>query len=125
MKLDYVIIFVDDVDAATKFYEKAFGFTLKFMHESLAFAEMDTGSTTLAFASHDLAQESSGVESLSGPKNCFEIALTTEDVQIALDTAIRAGAELLKSPEEKPWGQTVSYVRDPFGTLVEICTPMS
>jgi lactoylglutathione lyase len=24
-----------------------------------------------------------------------------------------------------PWGQTVSYVRCPDGTLVELCTPMA
>jgi hypothetical protein len=28
-------------------------------------------------------------------------------------------------PEKKPWGQTVSYVRDDDGVLVEICTPWS
>lgn len=26
-------------------------------------------------------------------------------------------------PERQPWGQTVSYVRDPDGFLVELCTP--
>jgi hypothetical protein len=27
-------------------------------------------------------------------------------------------------PTVKPWGQTVSYVRDLDGFLVEICSPM-
>ncbi|MES1265849.1 MAG: VOC family protein, partial [Variovorax sp.] len=36
-----------------------------------------------------------------------------------------AGARLLKPATEKPWGQTVAYLRCPDGTLVEVCTPMS
>jgi hypothetical protein len=31
----------------------------------------------------------------------------------------------LAAPSAKPWGQTVSYVRCPDGTLVELCTPMA
>jgi hypothetical protein len=26
--------------------------------------------------------------------------------------------------KQKPWGQTVGYVRDPDGFLVEICSPI-
>lgn len=38
--------------------------------------------------------------------------------------AVKAGAELIAKPTEKPWGQTVSYVRSIEGTLIEICSPM-
>lgn len=38
--------------------------------------------------------------------------------------ALAAGATELRAPEAKPWGQTVSYVRCPDGTLVELCTPV-
>ena len=38
--------------------------------------------------------------------------------------AINAGAVSIKEPLLKPWGQTVSYVRCPDGTLVEICSPV-
>ncbi|NDB99734.1 MAG: VOC family protein, partial [Betaproteobacteria bacterium] len=39
--------------------------------------------------------------------------------------AIAAGAVSIKGPVEKPWGQTVAYVRCPDGTLVEICSPIA
>ena len=26
-------------------------------------------------------------------------------------------------PKQQPWGQVVGYVRDPFGTLLEIASP--
>ncbi|POA14248.1 glyoxalase, partial [Pseudomonas sp. FW300-N1A1] len=30
----------------------------------------------------------------------------------------------LSAPVTKPWGQVVSYVRCPDGTLVELCSPI-
>ena len=38
--------------------------------------------------------------------------------------AIAAGAKQLSETVAKPWGQVVSYVRCPDGTLVELCTPV-
>jgi lactoylglutathione lyase len=51
-----------------------------------------------------------------------EIALVAEDAayRIALD----AGCEPLAAPTDKPKGQRVGYVRDPFGMLVELATPL-
>lgn len=40
----------------------------------------------------------------------------------AHDKAAKARAVSLKQPTVKPWGQTVSYVRCPYGTLVELCS---
>ena len=55
----------------------------------------------------------------------MEIALDTEDVHAAHHAAIAHGAIELSAPTQKPWGQVVSYVRAPDGTLVEcacLCT---
>jgi uncharacterized glyoxalase superfamily protein PhnB len=38
--------------------------------------------------------------------------------------ALAAGAANVSDPATKPWGQTVAYVRDQTGFLVELCTPM-
>ena len=61
----------------------------------------------------------------SGEPLGMEIALVTEDVAAAHAKAIAEGAVSLKEPLLKPWGQTVSYVRCPDGTLVEICSPVA
>ena len=53
-----------------------------------------------------------------------EIALTTPDVPALFTRAVNAGAAAVSEPATKPWGQTVAYVRDPSGFLVELCTPM-
>ncbi|MDG5816908.1 VOC family protein [Chitinispirillales bacterium ANBcel5] len=124
MKLTYVIIYVEDVVKATQFYNLAFGLEVKFIHESNMYAEMKSGETTLSFAANSMLEANTGIEPLKGVKNCFEIALTTDDVKGALDKAVSNGARIIKEPQTKPWGQVVAYVQDPFGTIVEICTPM-
>jgi uncharacterized glyoxalase superfamily protein PhnB len=124
MKLNYVIIYVDNAVKATEFYEKAFGLKTKFIHESNMYAEMISGETTLAFANNEMFQMNFEMEPLKGVKNCFEIAFSTNNVKEAFERAIANGAKEIKKPEQKPWGQTVAYVNDDFGTIVEICTPM-
>ncbi len=46
MRLGYVIFYVRDVSETVQFYQKAFGLTCRFTHESGAYAEMETGQTT-------------------------------------------------------------------------------
>lgn len=89
---------------------------------------METGSTALAFASHELGKSNlpNGYVKANGDKPLgVEIALVTDDVAAAYTKALAAGAVVIKEPLAKPWGQTVAYVRCPDGTLVEICSPVS
>ena len=128
MKFGYTIVYVPDVIASVEFFERAFGLKRRFVHES-GYAEMDTGSTALAFATHALGASNlpNGYvkASDSGEPLGMEIALVTDDVVAAHAKAIAEGAVSIKAPLLKPWGQTVSYVRCPDGTLVEICSPVA
>lgn len=54
----------------------------------------------------------------------FEIAFETDDVKSAYDRAVAAGASPAQDVRDEPWGQTTSYVTDPNGYLVEICSPV-
>ena len=128
--LGYVILYVKDVAASLAFYEKAFGLTRRFFHDDhgKAYGELETGATRLAFASIVLAEEhlqqpiaAAGPDQ---PPPGVEIALTTPDVPALFQRAVNAGAKAIGEPAAKPWGQTVAYLRDPAGFLVEICTPM-
>lgn len=127
MKYGYTILYVDDVLKTVAFYEKALGLKKLFVHESNAYAEMDTGATRLAFTAKSLAKEN-GLDfgqlgSFSSPPP-FEVALVTDDVESAFKKAVANGASELKKPVQKPWGQLVGYIRDCNGFLVEICSPL-
>ncbi len=127
-KLGHVIFYVKDVVKTVEFYEKAFGLERAFIDPSCQYAQMETGSTALAFASYELARQNLGKEFHAiTPKELpgCEISLTAKNVSQALDHAVKSGAELIASPEDKPWGQTVAYVRDFNGILIEIATTCS
>ena len=127
MKFGYTIIYTDDVEASISFFEKAFGLQRRFVHES-GYGELETGSTALAFASHELGKGNlpDGYIRVNEDRPVgVEIALVTDDVAKAYARALDAGAASLKGPVAKPWGQIVAYVRCPDGTLVEICSPVS
>lgn len=127
MKFGYTIIYVPNVVASIEFFECAFGLQRRFVHES-GYAELETGPTALAFASHELGQTNlpEGYVSAGASKQPLgiEVALVAENVELAHAKALAAGAREIKSPTLKPWGQTVSYVRCPEGTLVELCSPV-
>lgn len=127
MRLGYVILYVPDVAEAVAFYERAFALERRFVHESGQFAEMETGQTALAFVSEELAQSTCGEFSANRPTGSpagIEVAFVSDDVSEAFERAVAAGAVSTVAPVEKPWGQTVAYVRDLNGCLVEICSPM-
>jgi catechol 2,3-dioxygenase-like lactoylglutathione lyase family enzyme len=127
MKFGYTIIYTNDVEKSIEFFENAFGFKRRFIHES-EYGELVTGDTALAFASHDLGSSNlpNGYIKTDSEKPLgIEIALVTDDVQKAFQNSLKFGATLIKEPVQKPWGQLVAYVRCPDGTLVEICSPVS
>jgi lactoylglutathione lyase len=126
--LGYTILYVSDVTQSITFYEKAFGFERKFITPEQDYAELNTGSTTLSFASKTLAKsnlKNGFLESNTKEKPFgIEIALVTTDVLEVLEKAVQLGAAQIEAPIVKPWGQTVAYIRDLDGFLIELCTPM-
>jgi lactoylglutathione lyase len=127
MRFGYTILYVGDVAASVDFYERAFDLERRFVHESGQYAELETGATALAFATHELAAENVPgffrPARASDPPPPFEVCLVTEDVKGGFARAVEAGAEEVSRPQQKPWGQEVAYVRDPDGVLVEIASP--
>jgi uncharacterized glyoxalase superfamily protein PhnB/AraC-like DNA-binding protein len=125
-KLGWVIVYVPDVEAAIAFYEKSFGLQRGFIAPDASYGELDTGDTKLSFASEQLGDShfDGGFRRPSADKPFnVEVALVFDDPEAAFARAVENGATVLAEPERKPWGQVVSYVRDPFGTLVEVCSP--
>jgi len=128
MKLGYTIIYVPDVTRAIEFYERCFGLTRRFVSEGADYAELDTGATVLSFSAESLMTGLVGDfhrNSLQAPPVGIEITFVTDDVQVAYERAVQNGAVAVAEPALKPWGQTVSYVRDLNGVLVEIASEIS
>lgn len=128
IKFAYTILYVEDVEKTLSFYEKAFGLSRKFIAPGNEYGELSTGDTTLSFAAITLAKKnlSAGFAESKPDGKPFgiEIAFAVEDVEAVFQKAVKAGAAAVEKAKTKPWGQTVAYVKDPNGFLIEICTPM-
>lgn len=126
MKFRWTIFYVADVAATIEFYEKAFALSRRFVAEDSSFGEVETGQTRLGFAAMHMSEGAlpGGVMALdsAGKPQAAEIGFATEDVAAGFKHAADAGATPISEPEEKPWGQTVAYMRDLNGVLVEIGT---
>ena len=131
MKFGYVLIYVEVVLGTLAFYEKAFGFERGMVYEEdgvVDYAELKSGETAIGFASLDLGEMNLKGKyqkiTREGNPVGLELVFVDEDVAAATAHAVKNGAELIVEPTDKPWGQTVSYVRAIEGTLIEICSPM-
>ncbi|MEJ2247176.1 MAG: VOC family protein [Acidobacteriota bacterium] len=126
MRFGYTIIYVSSVEEALDFYKRAFGFETKMILDSKEWGELDTGDTTLAFAAHEMGRINLDDKYQKADINelpfGIELSFITDNVQAAFDKAVAAGAIPIREPSEKPWGQTVSYVRSMDGTVIEIAT---
>ncbi len=129
MKFGYTIIYVPDVSQALDYFNRAFGLTTKMLHDSGLYGELDTGQTTLAFAAEMLAYMNYPKGHLSTHASSvplgIEVALVCDDVHTAHAQALAAGGTELAPPQDKPWGQIVSYVQSPERIVVELCTPLA
>lgn len=129
MKFSYTILYVKDVAKTASFYQQAFQFTLKMITPEQDYAELVSGETTLSFASLELANSNikGGVLnrlSIHEKPFAMQLSFTSEQIEIDFEHALNSGARLLSPLITKPWGQTVGYVQDINGFLIEICTPI-
>jgi len=128
MKFAYTIVYVADVASSLAFFEEAFGFSRRLLTPEGDYGELDSGDTTLSFASKALALSNHPEGFRFADDGALplgvEIALATDDVAAAHQAALAAGARELAAPQLKPWGQTVSFLRCPDGMLLELCSPL-
>lgn len=128
MKYGYTIFYVDQVEETIRFYEKAFGFTAKFITPEKDYGELVSGETTIAFASIVLGKSNfkNGFDKIGNRDKPIgmEMAFVTETIEEDFQKAIAAGATELEQISEKPWGQKVGYLLDINGIIIEVCTPI-
>jgi len=117
---DYVILIVEDMDRALRFYTDVLG--LRLGHRSGDYAQLDTGATRLGLYTRGAMAKTLGM-SLKPPSHNapgFEIGFKVPDVGEAFAELVGRGASAVMPPTDRPWGQRTAYVRDPDGHLIEL-----
>ena len=123
-QLGYVILWCENLEVAVRFYTNTLGFAEKMRQGD--YVELDTGPTTLSLVARRFVRDELHLEVPPlGPENAeIAVVVAREVVTATFDRAVAAGATSIQPPHEQPWGQLVSYLRDPDGHLLEICSPV-
>jgi catechol 2,3-dioxygenase-like lactoylglutathione lyase family enzyme len=122
---DYVILIVEDMDRALRFYTDVLGMRLG--HRSGDYAQLDTGATRLGLYTRGAMAKTLGMP-LKPPAHDapgFEIGFKVPDVGEAFAELVGRGASAVMPPTDRPWGQRTAYVRDPDGHLIELAQDLS
>jgi len=119
VQLDYTVVIVEDLDRALAFYTGVLGITLS--HRSGGFAQLITGPTRLALYTREAmaATLDREIAPHDPERPGFEIGFMVANVDEAYAEVVAAGAEAVKAPTDRFWGQRTAYVRDPDGHLIE------
>ena len=123
--VDYVILYVRDLDRSIGFYRDVVGLPLKL--REAGYAEFATAGTRFALYERDRLPGLIGPGAAGGgpageagrPGPAVEVAFLVSDADGEADRLRRAGAEVLAGPVDRPWGHRTVHVLDPDGNVVE------
>lgn len=115
-----VTLFVEDLEAARRFYVEVFG--LPAFYEDEASAVFKFGDTLVNLLQATQATELVEPAPVASPETGvrFQFTLGVDDVDTMCDELGRRGVELLNGPLDRPWGIRTASFRDPGGHVWEI-----
>jgi lactoylglutathione lyase len=115
-----VTLFVEDLDAAKRFYGEVFELGVKYQDEDSAV--FDFGNTIINLlkvsAAPELVDPAPVASSAAGARAVFTVHVDDVDARCAQLAA--RGVTLLNGPMDRPWGVRTASFRDPAGHIWEI-----
>jgi catechol 2,3-dioxygenase-like lactoylglutathione lyase family enzyme len=115
-----ITLFVEDLDAAKKFYREVFGLPVAFEDsESAVFKFSNTLINLLrSTAAHGLIAPAEVGSREAGAR--LQLTIEVDDVDAMCAELISRGVELLNGPMDRPWGIRTASFKDPAGHIWEI-----
>jgi catechol 2,3-dioxygenase-like lactoylglutathione lyase family enzyme len=115
-----ITLFVEDLDVAKEFYERAFGLPLYFGDEDSAVYRF--GGTLINLLKISAARELIDPADVAAPESGARAQLTVhvEDVDALCAELTARGIELLNGPMDRPWGPRTAAFVDPSGHIWEL-----
>lgn len=127
-RISLLTLGVADLERSLSFYRDGLGLPTEgvvgraFEHGAVAFFNLSGGIRLAIFAQEDLAHDA-GLPRQPISSTAFAIGHNVsrrEEVDEIMETARRAGADIVKGAAETFWGGYGGYFRDPDGHLWEI-----
>lgn len=117
-----ITLFVDDLDAAKRFYREVFGLPIAFEDDDSTVFEFGNTIVNLlqTSAAHELIAPAKVAPPAAGSR--LPLTITVDDVDAMCAALTKRGVLMLNGPVDRPWGvRTASFV-DPGGHIWEIAT---
>jgi catechol 2,3-dioxygenase-like lactoylglutathione lyase family enzyme len=127
-RISVLTLGVADLERSLSFYRDGLGLPTEgiigreFEHGAVAFFEL-SGGIKLAIWAHDDIVHDTGLPKTQISSTSFTIGHNVarrEEVDVVVAQARRAGAEIVKQPQETFYGGYAGYFRDPDGHLWEV-----
>lgn len=115
-----ITLFVEDVEAAKRFYREVFGLPVAFEDDNSAV--FDFGNTLINLLKATAAPELIAPVAVAPREAGSRLQLTihVDDVDATCADLTSRGVELLNGPLDRPWGVRTASFRDPGGHIWEI-----
>jgi catechol 2,3-dioxygenase-like lactoylglutathione lyase family enzyme len=115
-----ITLFVEDLAAATRFYQEVFGLPVAFEDDNSAV--FDFGNTIVnllkATAAPELIEPAAVARREAGSR--FQLTIRVDDVDAICAELATRGVALLNGPMDRPWGVRTASFSDPGGHIWEI-----
>lgn len=115
--VDYVILYVADLEVSVAFYRDLIGLPFKF--QDSGYAEFATRGSKLGLYERSRLPELIGRTATEGGP-AGEILFLVEDVDAQAERLRRAGVEIIAGPVDRTWGHRTLHVLDPEGFVIEL-----
>jgi lactoylglutathione lyase len=120
MEIDYIALFVADVERSLTFYRDVLGFEFsKPPHPDGT--EGKSGALRIGLYNRSWLPKllgDRGRDAISG--TAFVLSMTVADLEQAYQQLLQAQVNILQPPQLMPWGQRILFFNDPDGNLLEI-----
>ncbi len=115
-----ITLFVEDLEAAKRFYGEVFGLAVAYEDDDSAVFEF--GNTMVNLLRTEAADELIAPAPVASPAHGSRVQFTIEvdDVDALCAELVGRGVELLNGPIDRPWGIRTASFRDPAGHIWEI-----
>jgi len=125
VRLALAVLPVTDLDAAAVFYERACGFEVT-VREAVYVEMHDDAGMRLGLYLAEAWSRLTGAPPAPIPKGHLapvELYLYCEDLDVAIDRVVSAGARVLSDKSERAWGDECAYFADPMGNVLVLARP--
>ncbi|MQA16905.1 MAG: VOC family protein [Pseudonocardiaceae bacterium] len=119
-RLDYLILYVSDLDASVAFYRDVVGLAHRFT--DAGYAEFASGETR--FALYERRRAAWLTADTVAPGAAGEVVFVVADADAEARRLDDLGVPVLAGPADRPWGHRVVHVADPDGFVIEFAQPI-